>query len=230
VNSQGLGKQIQREIKAHPVKAGVLGLGLLVALWFWAPLVIGWLPGSEKAGTKAPALSATPSAATATPSETATASKPNWNPNWTEMVAWVRSDELMHPAAPLEKGRDPFRIAAPAPSAVSVQPAPPPKINPENLGLQLSGTLIGLRESVANINGKTFVLPHAATGRGVPVAIKQQEQEHQFILRSIGPEQVQMEFQGQPFQLKVREFKPQDKPIQLDERSTIEFHSASGVR
>ncbi|MBI3839452.1 MAG: hypothetical protein HY288_16150, partial [Planctomycetia bacterium] len=59
-----LAKKLQREIKANPAKAGGLGVLLLVAGYFWAPLVKGFIAPAETA----PAATATaPTSGTSAP-------------------------------------------------------------------------------------------------------------------------------------------------------------------
>ena len=160
MKSQGLNKQIQREIKAHPVKAGVLAVALLVALWFWAPLVIGWVSGPQ---AKATATSAPVAVGAVVPGVVATSvQKPQWNPSWREMSQWVQNENAMRPAAALDKARDPFHTIAPPPSAAEATKPVAAKIDPTSLGLELSGTLIGPRQSVAMINGRAYVLPRGS--------------------------------------------------------------------
>ena len=229
---QGLVKQIQREIKAHPVKAGVLALVLLVAVWFWAPLVMSWMPGaSAKPKTPPPVASGAPAAvANAVPAP----AKAKWNPTWNEIVDWIRKDELMRPAKTLGDRRDPFRPVAPPPStAQASEPVKVPQVDPASLGLELTGTLIGSRQNVATINGRAYVMPRSTPGmsrHAVQVVIKQQNHEFQFKLLSIEPDHVNMEFQGQPFKLKVKDKQFIDKTFELNEKSTIELHGGRSTQ
>ena len=36
-------KRLRREVIANPKKAAILGIMLLVAIYFWTPLVMGWM-------------------------------------------------------------------------------------------------------------------------------------------------------------------------------------------
>ena len=90
----------------------------------------------------------------------------------------------------------------------------------------------GKKKELATINGKTYVLSRPAASGGpkaVQVTIKQQEHNFQFTLLSIEPDQVQMEFQGQPFHLKVKDKQFQEKKIELNDKSTIELHGRNGM-
>lgn len=234
MRTQGLSKQIQREIKAHPVKAGVLAVALLVALWFWAPLVIGWVSGPQAKGTTTPAPTVAAGAvgSVVPGGASATEKKPQWNPSWREMSQWVQSDDTMRPAASLDKARDPFRKVAPPPSAAQAEKPVAPKIDPASLGLELSSTLIGPRHSVAMINGRAYVLPHrTSTGFRQPVQMlfKVQDQQYQLTLVSIGAEQVELEYLGQPLSLRVKDKPIHEKTIELNEKSTFEIHERVSV-
>ncbi|MBW3598852.1 MAG: hypothetical protein KY475_16450, partial [Planctomycetes bacterium] len=41
-------RRLRRELTRNPKQSAVLGIGLLVAAYFWAPLAAGWLPGASK--------------------------------------------------------------------------------------------------------------------------------------------------------------------------------------
>ena len=59
-----LGKQLRREIKAHPGKATLLALLLAVGVYYWAPVVHGWLsPKTMSTATQTARLLNTPPAA-----------------------------------------------------------------------------------------------------------------------------------------------------------------------
>ena len=86
-----LGKKLRREIAASPKKAALLGLITVAALYFWAPLVLGWL-GKDKATPSAeptPAAAAEPSATQPAP-PTAVADAPPSLPSWEQVVQWMR--------------------------------------------------------------------------------------------------------------------------------------------
>jgi len=229
VKSQGLSKQLQREIKAHPVKAGVLALALAVGIWFWAPLVVGMFGGSGKPKKPAAAAATGPAgvAAAQTAPTVAGKSQVNWNPSWREISEWVRQDEQMVPAAAMDQQRDPFRVVLPPVSESQVKQQAAPQLDVNNLGLELTGTLIGPRQSVAMINGRAYVLKHRAGSKKpqpLQIHIRQQDQDYEFKLLSIAPGLVELEYQNQSLTLKANDKQLTQKTIQLDERSTIELH------
>jgi len=95
---QKLSKQLKRELKANPQKAGMLGVLVLVAGWFWGPLVF---KSEEKKKTPAVAASATtPTTAGATTSGTtdvaavpSTAGKERMD--WRELSSRLQSESAM---------------------------------------------------------------------------------------------------------------------------------------
>lgn len=57
-------RKLRREAAANPAKAGALGIGLVIALWFWIPLVIHWCaPDSTAAPNAGPDAAAVGTAA-----------------------------------------------------------------------------------------------------------------------------------------------------------------------
>jgi hypothetical protein len=229
---QGFSKQIQREIKAHPLKAGVLALTVVVALWFWAPLIVGWVGGSRPAKNAAAAAAPAPASGVAAAGGTPATAKVTFNPNWREMVEWHSHDDLMRSVKPTLGGRDPFRPIAPPQPETQASKATAPKIDPTNLGLELTGTLIGPRQSVAMINGLAYTLPRLNMDRRqtAKMSIKQQEHQYEITLLSIQTDSVQLEFQGQQFELRVRDKSLENKTIELNEKSTVEIHTHAEVQ
>jgi hypothetical protein len=135
VKLQKLGKQLRRELKANPKKAGVLALLLAVGLYLWGPLVWGWIaPKSADSGRKttaankgtaSPAGSAatagTPSSASATSIATeagGASSKAKKRTttgsefSWQQLTEWIQSDPRTKPAQDLPRMRSPFAPTA----------------------------------------------------------------------------------------------------------------------
>ena len=168
-------QQLIREAKKSPKKAAALGSLLVIALWFWAPLVGGWFSsGSDEAATTTASVQAKPAlpfakqkigsesqSPTVKTAEVARAPKIEWN----ELTKWIRSDPLMTPAELPENSRDPF-LAHLERSLVEeeeeveevevvVQPAQP-VVTPKSLGLTLTSTIVGSKRRVAMIGGRAY--------------------------------------------------------------------------
>jgi hypothetical protein len=153
-----LAKQLRRDLLASPKKAGALGLMILVALYFWAPLVKKWvLPARATVAATAAGLILD--------------DEPGSNPGarvvgplfrWEKVRELIQKDERMTSAVLPEAALDPFRGVEPEPHAAqpepetqaAVQPAPP-AIDPSAAGLVLTSVVIGPRRSTAMINGKS---------------------------------------------------------------------------
>jgi hypothetical protein len=210
VNLGKLKRQLVRDLKGSPKKAAFLGLALLVAAWFWAPLVGKWFKGKEdpaEAAAVAAAGTTAPLAEVAQASAAAAASTPQPT-SWRRVLEWIEADPRtappVHPTIAInplrslieqdetdseEAADDPDASAeAPAPAEAEEQPA----VTPQQAGLVLSGTLIGTRRRVAMIGGRpysegqTIELPAAA-----------------FRVARIGHKHVVLEREGERFELRV---------------------------
>jgi hypothetical protein len=154
-------KRLRREVIANPKKAAILGIMLLVAIYFWTPLVMGWMGKKEalattKPGELAPGVLAgfpTQAAPVAKPGQTAGVDLP-----WYLVAEWMDRDPLKQAARPPAVRRDPFRV-----SAEVAKRREPPKaetakkiVAPESLRLSLAGTVVGAGRRVAVIEGKSY--------------------------------------------------------------------------
>jgi len=152
-------KKLKRELTANPKKAVSLGLLLLVAVWFWAPLFSKWFGGDKK-----PAVVIAPTA-TGTPDDAAAAVTTPAAPtalvvNWKQAAAWIDGDRLMKPVAAIDLPRNPFGLTAEPVVDVTereaaVRQATAPRA-PEELGLTLSSTIVGSRGKSALISGRVY--------------------------------------------------------------------------
>jgi hypothetical protein len=165
-----LGKQLRREIKAHPAKAAVLAVLLVVGMYYWAPVLAGWFSTrSMSTATQTARLQPAPPVP-ATPSAAAPVIP------WHELVEGMKRDPLKSPAANVHTWRDPFR---PSPRQVAIleqerqireslpkSPAtkgahatakgivvPPFELTPHTAGLNLTSTLVSASQRMATING-----------------------------------------------------------------------------
>lgn len=149
MNAQQLKQQLLREMKAHPAKAGLLFLLLVVAAVYWAPLLLGGWGGDAPApaadAADAPiahhATAAMPAAAPHAAPPAGGQTPPSASPppaargdtsgdalRWRQLLAALHSDALHQPRRVLGWLRDPFQpIPTPleAPPPATAQPVVP---------------------------------------------------------------------------------------------------------
>ena len=204
VDVNKLKRQLHREVLANPKKAAILGLLVLVAVYFWGPLVWGWI-GKDKTSSKPsaekvpssdldPSLSAELATAQA---ESPAAENPTTHP-WEELVEWMQRDPTTT-TVEIPDRRDPFRaVVAEVPETAleeDIEPAEQ-EVTPERAGLVLSGTLVGQDRSVALINGKAY-------RQGGTVGSTKDGQQIEFTLAEVHPRRVVLERLGERFELVV---------------------------
>jgi hypothetical protein len=214
VNLQKLGRQLRREATASPKKTMVLGVLVLVAAWFWAPLIWGWTNGdddSASAAAVASSASVAPLAATATqpapspvPPTTAqaTVSERPRHP-WQKLVEWMEADSRTLAATVVSDRRDPFH---PPKTAVVQQESEEPSlpepeqdvadVAPADVGLVLSSTIVGAHRRTARINGKGYEEGNTIEREKNGVVIR-------FQLTEIYPRRVVLTRNGKRFDLKI---------------------------
>jgi hypothetical protein len=113
-------KKLKRDLAASPQKAAALGLMVLVALYFWAPLVLKFTSKG-----KAKQVAASQVILTDDPLITKVAAHPaNDSSRWDRVRLAVAQDHLMTPAAHQAKWRNPFRRS----EAVAVQTETEPPV------------------------------------------------------------------------------------------------------
>jgi hypothetical protein len=210
VNLSKLGKKLRREAATNPKKAALLGLAALVALYFWTPLVRGWIGKSDPsmATTTVAQSAATPVAAAtasvATPAGQTSERKARADrPSWQQIVEWMRNDSRTMTAPSLITTRDPFQPATIEAAATKPieQPSPkPPAIAPTAAGLVLTSTIIGPQRRVAQINGKTY-----AVGQTIEVRKEKEALGIAFRLIEVQPRRAVLETAGQRFELMIPE-------------------------
>lgn len=212
MHAERLIKRFRREAAKNPKKALVLGLLVLVALYFWAPLVVGWFrseagasgdPTQEMAilgsvGTSpasSAAASAETGAAAAEDSATAAARRA-----WRELAEWIDQDTRMVPVSAVGWPRDPFVLPAaeeqvaeePSAAEVAAQQA----VTPQSLGLTLSSTVVGARRRIARIAGKNY-------GEGDTVEATKDGRSYAFLVASVTPRRVVLSREGQRYELTI---------------------------
>ena len=200
-----LTKRLRREIRSSPKKAAALGLLLLVAVYYWVPLLTGMTAKKDQAVATAAELPETgfPSVATARPGPQPGAPAAGAAPSyaWEDLVRWSREDAATRPAETLVDRRDPFQPVRTAIAEVDGTPQEEatvqPLLTPEQLGMKLSGTVVGAGRKVAVIDGKAY-----AEGRSVQWF--QDGQVIDFKLTEVHPQRIVLEQLGERFELEIK--------------------------
>ena len=120
MSSGSLASRIRREAKSRPQKAAVLAILGVVALYFWAPLVMKWT--SSDTPVDATTQIATESTSTTGVAEAAptAANDVATQHSWRELDAWISQDVHMKSATTVLAVRDPFR-SSDGPEAAAVR-------------------------------------------------------------------------------------------------------------
>lgn len=166
MNIQKTANQLTKEIKRNPAKAAVLGGLLLVAIWFWYPLIQKWM-GSGSSGVASNSaendLVIPQTASLPTPEEpvstqkTLVAGKSDW-----QTIAQQISDDPWMEKGSLRNGTfDPFypeQQSETILTTTNVQADETPELDvaPETAGLAVSSVIVGGRVPIARINNQNY--------------------------------------------------------------------------
>lgn len=167
VNLDKLNKQLRRDMAANPKKAALLGLMVLVALYFWGPLV--WKFVAAKQSKQRSAADMASLILTDDPVEAVQPGKSRGVTKfrWDKVRQLIRQDSRMFSAKFDSAWIDPFgkadtdkrevvAEALPDDSAVAAASAAAAQvIDPKDLGIVLGAIMIGPRTRVATINGES---------------------------------------------------------------------------
>jgi hypothetical protein len=212
VSVDKLTSQLRRDLAANPKKAAVLGLMVLVALYFWGPLVLKFVQagGTKQKKTNVSALILTddPIEPSQQPGKTGLRSRFRWE----KVRQQIDGDERMRSAEFDIAWVDPF--GAPAPAAaqaeqVAEQPMEDPAaltsavaaIDPQSVGLSLGGILLGSGRRLAIVNGQI-----CRQGDVVSILDKRDKSTtYEFHVHSIRGQSVQLEIGGQIFSLELNQ-------------------------
>lgn len=201
MNASKLIKRLRREAKASPKKAAALGLLLLVAGYYWMPLLKAVVTKADAAGRK-PRESAEADFTAMIPSGEGSAAEGKATPTygWERLAEWIDEDALTRPAESLVTRRSPFEpvvaeIALAETDQEMEQPARKSP-TPESLGMALSGTVVGPGRRVAVIDGKAYP-------EGRSVEARQSGDVIQFKLSEVHPERIVLERLGEQFELAI---------------------------
>ncbi len=223
MNYRKLAKQLRREFVADPKKGVLLGLLGVVALWFWAPMVWGWIAPEEPVAEVTPVASTTPVTTESGPAAATNKTAAGQNYDWQKLVEWIENDPRTSPAELRHEGtfsriwrwwplndrassdstsqqRDPFQIPQAMVAQVEAEteqedePEIAADVTPESLGLSLSGTLVGHDRAVARIGGRTY-----RTGNSI--VLTNNGQQIVFQLMEVHPRRVVLQRDGSQFEL-----------------------------
>jgi hypothetical protein len=200
-----IARQIRRDIAASPKKAAVLGLMVLVALYFWAPMIWGWIkPGDT--GSSA-VVAASDVILEDEPVDPAKAAKKEGRTfSWEKVRRKVAADPRMTPAIYDASWSDPFRqpeaaiAAGVAATKTGPQTAAAKPIDPAALGLTLNSVAISAKRRAAVISGQKY-----REGELVPLGGKDGASATgiEFRLTKVGFHEVQLEYQGHTYTLEL---------------------------
>lgn len=182
-------KKLKREVLASPQKAGALGLLVLVAGYFWGPLVMKWGKKGAPSAASAVATPMQPSVAS-TGTITADASEPTSNLGWQQIELLLAQDPLMRPASLELFEADPFVASIPE-KVVPAEETPvteaenPTEIaeapsEPAEYVVTLTSVVIGPRAKRATINGKAV-----REGEWLTLTAENRVDPHQVLVKRI---------------------------------------------
>ncbi len=157
-------RRIKREARNNPAKAALLAGLLGLALYCWAPLLMGWLGADDKSPRDVSRSKGDTdqtdrpeSKPPAAEDESDSRERPSWHElrQWQQGSPWTASVEL----AP---ARDPFRAVVVNEETVEEiaeieeAPAATPKQVLDGLDIQLTGTIVGPQRRVALLDGQAY--------------------------------------------------------------------------
>jgi hypothetical protein len=213
VNLEKLTKQFRRDMAANPKKAAVLGLMVLVALYFWGPLV--WKQFASSGSKRNEKANMASLILTDDPAEPSQQSKGRSGGKfrWEKIRQLIRQDEKMISAAYDVSWIDPFGkpaakvetepvVESPMQDTASIAAAEAlATIEPNALGITLGGVMVGRRSRLATINGEA-----CREGDVIAVADKvEKSASHEFRVSKITRQGVQLESGGRIFTLELRQ-------------------------
>lgn len=160
--------RLTRDLRRSPKKAAALGILVLVAIWFWAPLLKKWVgPSGATSAKTANVLEAMPATlievnpATATWETRSQTDSPATRP-WNEVLAWIETDERTKPVvlpeafvSPFDRGETGTESNEEEMVAQATEPDVP-DVHPRDLGLVLTSTVVGRKSRLATISGNVY--------------------------------------------------------------------------
>jgi len=195
MSAQNLKQRLLREVKRSPKKAAVLALLFMVATYSWAPLMIGLITNKNTGEAIQTTETAALLPANLQPITPPKSKAPSPSGTWKQLVQWIQLDWRSKPDKQAAFGRNPFAAIA-AEEKEENEPVaedPRPRETPGQLGLKLSGTVVGPRRRVAVINGRAY-----AQGRVIKVT-----EGVSFVVEKVDARQVTLVRGGESFVLKA---------------------------
>ncbi len=165
VNIQKTTNQLTKEIKRNPAKAAVLGGLLLVAIWFWYPLIQKWMgSGSSSVVSNSKESDLVIPQATALPTPEEPASHQQASPSktdWRTIAQQISDDPWMKKGSLRNDTFDPFypeQQAETVLTSTDVQTDTTPELDvpPETAGLAVTSVIVGGRVPIARINSQNY--------------------------------------------------------------------------
>jgi hypothetical protein len=201
-----LAKQLRRDLTASPKKAAALGLMLLVAAYFWLPMIWGWLGPKQ---TKQPVAAGSVILEDEQPTNNSLKSKAGRTFRWEQVRHRMLADPLMASAEYDVAWPDPFRSDSVAAAAQAASAAPAGEtlagvVDPAGLGLVLTSAVVGPKRRTAIISGRTYcegetVKPAVSASESAGASVAPLE----FRLEKIGPWEVELTALGQRYTLQL---------------------------
>ena len=225
MNVEKFSKSVRRELTRNPKKTATLGLMCLVALYFWAPLLLRWLPGDDsnqrstaQEATQTPSYALLPTATAPSGSAPAEATAPATFPNsaWRQLVQWMEREQYMQPAQADQTLRDPFSRASASAASLAGSQGPVAsadvlaQLRPEDMNLALGSTIVGPQQRLAMINGRAY-----REGATVRVGSDRADDDDaqgrvdetgvEFVVAEIHPRHVVLERLGHQYSLRLKQ-------------------------
>lgn len=206
VKLDNLIRRLRREIAASPKKAAILGLLLLVAIWYWFPLVWGWVAPESTPTAAAPApQTVSTQVKDEGPTAPGSESKEANTHSWKQIAQWIESDPRTVALSDLQGRTDPFDpVQQPIEEenqqekVNALAAAEPPDADPASLGLVVSSTVVGPRGQAALINGRTY-------RRGETVRLEHDGRAIDFKLVEIRADGVTLQRNNRPYDVRLPE-------------------------
>jgi len=219
-----LAKKIQRELIKSPAKSALLGLVFLVALWYWAPILCGWLSGAPKTPPDIRVVKAEAPESTDLGLVVDAKNVVSRVRDWQTLVKWMDDDRATRPALLPDAQRDPFgrpkasiseKLIEQIQDEIDDQPSTSGGEEPDvsDLKLVLGGTIVGTQFRSATINGSSYQqgdvvrvpvgtdsdATDVATGKAIEFELVAIQPSHVLLKRGGKEHRLQLEFAGLAF-------------------------------